>query len=105
MMVMENYNSDGDLYKKAKKRVDNIKAFYMNLLCYCIVIPILIFINLYFTPEFYWFIFSALGWGLGLAFHGVSAFNTNVILSRNWEQRKIQELMEKEKSNETNPKS
>jgi hypothetical protein len=96
---MENYtNTDEQVYRRAKKRARAIRAFYYNLSCYCIVIPVLIAINLIYSPQFYWFIFSALGWGMGLAFHGMGAFNYNPFLGRDWEERKIRELLKKEKS-------
>lgn len=84
------------LYQKAKKRAQAIRSFYINLTLYCIVIPILIFINLTFTPEIYWFIFSMLGWGIGLLFHAMEAFSWNPFLGKDWEERKIKEILEKE---------
>lgn len=80
-------------YEKAKERVEAIKGFYGNLTSYCIVIPILIFIN-FKTTEFPWAIFPALGWGFGLVMHGMEAFGYNPLYGRKWEERKIKELME-----------
>jgi len=57
-------------YEKAKERVEAIKGFYGNLTAYCIVIPILIYIN-YTTTSFPWAIFPALGWGFGVLTHGL----------------------------------
>ena len=98
---MENYSADRLLYQRAKKKVCEIRSFYINLFCYCIVIPFLIYINLTYSPEYQWFWFSAFGWGIGLTFHAIGAFNNNAILGENWERRKIQELMEKERLSET----
>ncbi len=36
---------------------------------YALVIPILVIVNLVAVPEFLWFEFPMLGWGLGLALH------------------------------------
>jgi len=36
-------------------------------------------------------------WGIGLAAHGFSVFGRDLFFGKNWEERKIQELMEKEK--------
>lgn len=82
-------------YSKAKKRVKEIKEFYSNLASYCIVIPFLIFINLYTYPKFLWFFFPMLGWGIGLAFHAFSVFG----YGKDWEERKIKEIMDKDKRN------
>ena len=89
--------SEALLHRKAKKQAKEIRSFYINLMCYCIVIPILIALNLKLTPDQYWFQYSMLGWGTGVVFHGLSAFNCSPILGRNWEERKIQEILEKEK--------
>ncbi len=80
-------------YEKAKERVTQIKGFYANLTSYCIVIPILIFIN-YHTTSFPWAIFPALGWGFGLTGHGLEAFGYHPIFGKNWEERKMREYME-----------
>lgn len=94
---MENYNEQ-DAYKRARKKVREIKGFYMNLICYCTIIPILIYFNLTLMPEFQWFWFSALGWGTGLVFHGLSAFEVIPGLGKDWEERKLREFMEKERT-------
>ena len=85
------------LYRRAKKKVKELRGFYYHLICYITVIPLLIFINLMFTPEFLWFFFSLIGWGLGLAFHAMEVFGYNPFLGKNWEERKLKELMDKEK--------
>jgi hypothetical protein len=46
------------------------------------------------SPGFYWFVFPMLGWGLGVAIHGFTIFG----IGKSWEERKIQELMNKEKN-------
>ncbi|MDT0647326.1 2TM domain-containing protein [Zunongwangia sp. F260] len=79
-------------YYKAKERVKELKEFYGNLLSYCIVIPFLIFINYYTFWGFQWFWFPLFGWGIGLTIHGFSVFGYGSA----WEERKIQEIMEKE---------
>jgi hypothetical protein len=60
------------------------------------VIPVLIFINLAYSPEFYWFFFSMFGWGFGLLVHASEAFDWHPVLSKKWEERKIKELLDKE---------
>ena len=93
IMETTSYN-DNTAYYRAKKRVEQLKGFYGNLISYCIVIPILIFINLRFSPQFQWFWFSAGGWGFGLLMHAFKVFG----YSSNWEERKIQEILRKEEN-------
>jgi 2TM domain len=83
--------------ERARKRVKEIRSFYINLALYCTIIPILIAINLIFTPGFYWFFFSMGGWGLGLLFHAMSAFNFIPFLGADWEERKLKQFMEEDR--------
>ena len=95
---MENFNESEELkYQKAKKKAKNIRAFYFQLTAYCIIIPILIYINLRYVPEFHWFWFSMIGWGTGVIMHGMEAFDLNPFLGKNWEERKLKQFLEEEK--------
>lgn len=92
--VMEttfNYMENGAYYR-AKKRVELLKGFYGNLISYCCVIPVLVFVNLTYMPQFHWFWFSVCGWGFGLTMHAFQVFGYGA----NWEERKIKEILQKE---------
>lgn len=91
--------SDEEKYIQAKKKVDNIKGFYGNLLAFVLVNAILIFINLYTSPKYLWFFWPLLWWGLGVLIHGLKVFELLPSLGKDWEERKIREFMEKEKQN------
>lgn len=93
IMETQNIYNENMAYAKAKDRVDQLKGFYGNLISYCFVIPILIFINLS-TTKFQWFWFPMLGWGMGVTFHALEVFG----YGKNWEERKIREILEKENS-------
>jgi len=79
-------------YERAQKRVKEIKSFYSNLISYCIIIPFLIIINLMTSPNDIWFYFPMLGWGIGVAAHGMSVF----AIGKSWEEKKIREILEKQ---------
>lgn len=89
-METEKFN-ESDIYYSAKKRVEELKGFYGNLISYCVVIPILIAVNLIYMPQFHWFWFSACGWGFGLTMHALKVFG----YGSKWEERKIQEILNK----------
>ncbi|WP_163399363.1 2TM domain-containing protein [Flavobacterium fluviatile] len=98
--VMEtnaDYSDESKAYFRAKKRVEELKGFYSNVISYCCVIPFLIFINLRYSPGFQWFWFSALGWGFGVVMHAFKVFG----YSSDWEERKIREILEKENNKQT----
>ena len=92
-------NLENSKYVKAVERVEKLKEFYQNLVSFCLVIPFLIFINIKFFPSFHWFWFPIFGWGIGLTFHFLEVNNYNIFLGRNWEDRKIKEMMEQENKN------
>lgn len=88
---MENYAKENS-YLRAKRRVEEIKGFYGNLIAYIIIMPLLAWLN-HRSTDFPWVIFPAVGWGLGVILNGMSAYGYNPILGKNWEERKIREFM------------
>jgi len=84
-------------YERAKKRVEELKGFYGHLIAYIVVNVFLAIVNLLTTPGFWWFLFVTFFWGIGLVAHGLSVFMKRGIFSKDWEDRKINEYMEKEK--------
>lgn len=95
---METKMHDPEKYLQARKQVEKIKGFYRNLTAYFIVIISLAIINLNTSPEYLWFFWPLFWWGIGLAFHGMKVFNYMPFLGANWEEKKINELMESEKN-------
>ncbi|WP_412463607.1 2TM domain-containing protein [Flavobacterium mekongense] len=91
IMETQNIYNENMAYVRAKERVEKLKGFYGNLISYCFVIPILIFINLK-TGGFHWFWFPMLGWGMGLTFHALETFG----YGKSWEEKKIREILNKE---------
>ncbi len=92
--IMQSEELENSKYVRAVERVEKLKEFYQNIASYVIVIPFLIFINLQFSPQFHWFWFPVFGWGFGVVMHGLDAYNYNIFLGKNWEEKKIKELMD-----------
>lgn len=98
-------NEEEAKYFEAYKRVKKVKGFYTHAIVYLVINIMIVIINIqdlkpgesYFQIHNF---FTAFFWGLGLLAHGLSVFLPNMILGNNWEERKIQELMEKERSNQ-----
>lgn len=93
---METNNQNEERYNKAKKRIEEIKGFYGNLTAYIVVNIMLFVINMVTSPEHLWFFWPMLGWGIGVAFHGMRVFNYMPFLGKDWEERKMKEFIEKE---------
>ncbi len=56
-------------YLRARKRAAQEAGFYVHLMWYGIVIGSCLLVNLVTTPSFQWWVFPALGWGIGLVSH------------------------------------
>lgn len=88
-------------YTSAVHQVRRIKKFYTHLLVYILVNAYIIFGDSAFQNQhdfWSWETFStSIFWGIGLVFHAFSVFGKNIFFSSGWEERKINEFMEKEK--------
>lgn len=98
-MDMEMNFEEQEAYRRAKKKVNEIRGFYWNLCSYVIVIPFLIFVNYTTSWEFKWFWFPIFGWGTGLTIHGLSVLTNIKFLGKDWEDKKIKEFLEREQQN------
>jgi hypothetical protein len=59
-------------YQAAEREVslrEARNAIRVHATVYAVVIPVLVLVNLIAVPEFLWFEFPMLGWGLGLGLH------------------------------------
>ncbi|UPT70148.1 MAG: 2TM domain-containing protein [Flavobacterium sp. JAD_PAG50586_2] len=97
-LTMEDYKEEYERYQRAKKQVDEIKGFYGHLLSFIFAMGFMIYINLRYSPEYLWFFWPLMGWGIGLFFHGLKAFNYTPFLGKEWEERKMKEFMDQEKN-------
>lgn len=65
---------DHKAYHQARRRVAVKVAFLIHLTAYVVVNLLLITINLMTSPQYYWFIWPLMGWGIGIVFHGLATF-------------------------------
>lgn len=89
--------------QRAKKRVEEIKGFYIHLTVY-LIINIFIVVLLGFVQggqDRFVLTWPNLGtgffWGIGLAIHGIRVFRFNPFFGKEWEQRQIQKFIEEDK--------
>ena len=99
---MEIINKDQIQYEEAVKKVKKLKGFYTHAIVY-VVINIMVFIvntqNLAPGESYFQFknFLTAFFWGIGLLAHGMATFVPYFILGKDWEERKIKQLMEQER--------
>lgn len=100
---MKNSNLEEQKYIRAKKKVKAIKGFYVHLTVYLLVNAFLIITRAFSDGdgwnEFWqWQTYNtAIFWGIGIVFHAFNVFGMNFLLGSNWEERKIKDIMDKDK--------
>ena len=100
-------NNTRDKRRRAKKRVEELKGFYIHFAVYVAVNTFITTMKVIrdmdegnsFGEAFWdfgtfavWFF-----WGIGVFFHGVKVFSYNPIFGKDWEERQIQKYMERDK--------
>ncbi len=82
-------------YARAKEHVEKLKGFYIHFAIYLMMMPVFIFLN-FRSTGFPWAIFPIVGWGFGVAGHAMETFDYNPFLGKDWEEKKMKELMDKD---------
>ena len=90
-------------YRRARERVAALRGFYTHLAFFILVNAGLLAINLLASPGTWWFYWPLLGWGIGLGAHAISVFGRGALLGPKWEQRKIRDFMERDRSRSDEP--
>jgi hypothetical protein len=86
------------LYERAHARVQAIKGFYVHAIAFLVVNIALFALNALLGGP-WWFYWPLIGWGIGLGLHafGVFSFGGGGPWGREWEERRVQEMMDKER--------
>ena len=84
-------------YERAHARVQAIKGFYVHAMAFVVVNVALFAINAL-VGGGWWFYWPLIGWGIGLGVHafGVFGFGDGGPWGREWEERKIREMVDEE---------
>ena len=77
----------------ALRHVRKIRGFYGHLAQYVIVISGLVILNLFTSPKYFWAIWPAMGWGLGVLFHGIRVFGKSPFMNADWEKRQVEKYL------------
>lgn len=93
---METNYTESQRYYFAHKKVEEIKKFYHHLTVYVICNPVVIAVNLLTSPGYLWCLWCLFGWAVPIILHGLKAFDRLPFLNKDWEERKIREILEKE---------
>ena len=90
-----------EAYLRAEKKLKELKGFYWHLFWYLVVNAFIIGSVVVNTNSFDIFNFgvfsTAFFWGIGLFFHWFGIFGRHLTFSKDWEDRKVQEFIDKDK--------
>lgn len=96
-----------DKIKRAKRKVQKLKGFYIHLTVYLLVNSFISISKIVdglshgenFGDAIWDFDTFAVWvfWGMGIAFHAVKVFSYNPFLGKDWEERQIQKFMEEDR--------
>jgi transcriptional regulator with XRE-family HTH domain len=89
-LPVQSVNADEEA---AFRHVRKIRGFYGHLARYVIVISALAIFNFIKSPNYFWVIWPALGWGLGILFHGMRVFGTMPFMNADWEKRQVEKYL------------
>ncbi len=84
-----------DAEQEAMEYVRDIKGFYSHLVTYAVVIGLLVVVNLVTGPRYFWVIWVALGWGIGVIAHAVAVFEVFSAFGSDWEKRQIAKRLDR----------
>lgn len=88
--------STDERYERARKRVRDVRDFYVHLGVYLIVNGALFAINMLTSPDTLWFYWPLLGWGVGVAIHAFSLVTEGFVFGEEWEERKTREIVQRQ---------
>ncbi|ARN70995.1 histidine kinase [Nonlabens sp. SCSIO 43208] len=92
MNTVENTSVEDIKLVKAKSRVADIKGLYDNAFRSAAILIFLSAVN-YFTSDFPWIIFPTVGMSIGLIYNYANVYDYKIPLGKEWENRKIEQLM------------
>ena len=88
--IMESTKATNQDEQLALAKVREIRRFYIHLVQYALVISVLAIINLATHPSKLWFIWPALGWGIGIFAHAAAIYNVIPFLGAEWERKQVE---------------
>ncbi len=77
----------------ALAHVRKLKAFYVHLTQYIVVVAGLAVVNAFTSPHVWWALFAAVGWGFGVLSHALLVFNKIPFFTADWERRQVEKRL------------
>jgi transcriptional regulator with XRE-family HTH domain len=77
----------------AFRQVRKLRGFYVHAMQYALIVPTLAVVNLLTSPHYFWFLWVAFGWGIGLMSHAMAVFHFLPFLGADWEKREVEKRL------------
>ncbi|MEA2024499.1 MAG: 2TM domain-containing protein [Actinomycetota bacterium] len=100
---MTNGERRDEAVERARKRVKELRDFYVHVAVYVVVNIGLVLLDLAQGDGIQWAYWVMIGWGIGLAAHAVSFLIFESRGASRWEARKLAEFTEQEERNLDEP--
>lgn len=103
---MELNKDEKERFLKAKDKVRKIKIFYLHLVLYVIVVALISY-NFYILEGPYKDNITAVNmstlvfWTVFIVIHGMGVFKGRFLFKKSWEDKKIEEILNKKNKEET----
>lgn len=79
--------------REAMEYVRDIKGFYAHLAWYVGFVLVMGIISLFWDAGGSWFLWTVVGWGAGVASHGLAVFEFFPFFGADWEKRQIEKRL------------
>ena len=80
--------------RRTRVWVGALLGFSIHATVYGVVNAGLLLLNLLTSPGYLWFLWPLVGWGIGLAAHGLAVFGARLVWG--WEERRVGALLERD---------
>jgi hypothetical protein len=84
--------TDLDSVSRARRRLADLKGFYIHLFIFAAVVGGLFLVNVG-TGGAWWVQWVFFGWGIGMVAHAIATFWRTPTFISQWERRKLRQLM------------
>ncbi len=79
--------------RAARKHVKRLRAIDQLGMVATLIVPQTAIVNATTSPNRLWFLWVALGFAIALGFAALDAFGRNLWLGREWQERKVRQLL------------
>jgi transcriptional regulator with XRE-family HTH domain len=73
--------------------IRQLKAFYIHLFWFVVIIPMLFLINVITSTHYIWAVWPFLAWGLGVLTHGATIYRPFRRFGSNWEREEFEKRL------------